>query len=381
MNITVLDTEFNTTQLLEVFTSFIWTDCYRKYGEFEIYTAVTESILSNLKKNYYVTNGNSEHAMIIEDIDIDTDEENGNVISITGRSLESILYRRIVWGMVILNGGLQDEIERLLNENIINPANEDRKIDNFIFKRSTDPRITDLTINAQYTGDYIYDIIAVICEGMDIGFKVTLNDKNQFVFELYVGTDRSYNQSENSYVVFSPQFENIVNSKYFTSNKDTKNVTLIGGEGEGEARKYASVGFGTGLERRETFTDARDISSEYDGVKLTDEAYTALLAQKGNETLAELTDKVAFEGEVETTQTFVYGEDFFVGDTVSIQNEYGIEATPQIIEVVESFDESGYSIIPTFKYTYKPSYILSEDSRVIKTQDNEGIILDDGLDL
>ncbi len=56
--------------------------------------------------------------------------------------------------------------------------------------------------------------------------------KKQFVFELYAGFDRSYDQTENPYVIFSPKFENIINSNYIESKASLKTVTLVGGEGE-----------------------------------------------------------------------------------------------------------------------------------------------------
>ena len=57
----------------------------------------------------------------------------------------------------------------------------------------------------------------------------------------------------------------------------------------------------------------------------------------------------AFEGEVEVTRLFKYGEDFFIGDIVQIANEYGNEGSAYISELVISNSEEGLSIYPTFK--------------------------------
>lgn len=311
---------------------------------------MTETILSYIRQDYYLQNRESEHVMIIEKIRIASDSENGNHITVTGRSLESILDRRIVWGQKTITGNLQNGIRTLLNENVISPADSTRRISNFIFEASTDPAITSLKIDAQYTGDNLYDVINKICSERSIGFKVTLNNNKQFVFKLYAGTDRSYDQSANPYVVFSPKFENIINSNYVESKSALKTVTLVGGEGEGSARKYTTVGGGSGLNRRELFTDARDISSDVgDGVVLSDAEYTAQLQQRGKEKLAENTDVTSFEGQVETTVMFRYGEDFFNGDVVQIANEYGHETKARIVEIVMSEDEDGNSVYPTFK--------------------------------
>ena len=220
----------------------------------------------------------SEHVMIVEKIQITSDTEDGNHVTVTGRSLESILDRRIVWGQKLLSGNLQNGIKTLLNENVISPSDSNRKISNFIFKESTDSAITKLKLEAQYTGDNLYDVIQKICEEQGIGFKITLNDEKQFVFELYAGSDRSYDQTENPYVIFSPKFENIINSNYIESKASLKTVTLVGGEGEGAGRRYTTVGGGSGLNRRELFTDARDISSNVGSDDaLTDAEYMAYL--------------------------------------------------------------------------------------------------------
>ena len=84
-----------------------------------------------------------------------------------------------------------------------------------------------MKLEAQYTGDNLYDVIQKICEEQGIGFKITLNDEKQFVFELYAGSDRSYDQTENPYVIFSPKFENIINSNYIESKASLKTVTLL----------------------------------------------------------------------------------------------------------------------------------------------------------
>ncbi len=350
MDLIVLNTNLDAVSIVDVYESFIWTDRYYEYGDFELYTSMTDTILSYIKQDYYLQNRESEHVMIIEMIRIGSDSENGNHITVTGRSLESILDRRIVWGQKTITGNLQNGIRTLLNENVISPADSTRKISNFIFEASTDPAITSLKIDAQYTGDNLYDVINKICSERSIGFKVTLNNNKQFVFKLYAGTDRSYDQSVNPYVIFSPKFENIINSNYVESKSALKTVTLVGGEGEGSARKYTTVGGGSGLNRRELFTDARDISSDVgDGIVLSDAEYTAQLRQRGKEKLAENTDVTSFEGQVETTVMFRYGEDFFNGDVVQIANEYGHETKARIVEIVMSEDEDGNSVYPTFK--------------------------------
>ena len=337
-----------------------------------------------------------------------------------------------------------------------------------------------MKIDTQYTGDNLYEIVNALCVANNIGFKITVNSSNQFVFKLYAGKDRSYDQFDNPYVVFSPNFDNILNTNYMESKSSLKNVTLVGGEGEGSARKYTGVGDTSGLERREMFTDARDLSSDVDEpasdnfdfttyaakvydllsktivsnsifnsvlvdvsehvgriikisvpqfsltedqptgyatvmldanlgyvstiqaweasstvgkgslsdveftipegakyiftsmysqgaidveiysgslddficnyIKLTRDEYIEQLRQRGKEKLAENVEVITFEGEADTSERmFIYGQDFFVGDLVSVADDYGHDTKARILEVVTSENEDGStSMYPTF---------------------------------
>lgn len=345
----VLNTKFESDTVVDKFESLIWVDRYNAYGDFELYLMMDPYWLEKLSIGNYLWLNESSHIMIVEKIVVTADVEMGNRLVVTGRSLESILERRIIWGQKSYSGSLQNAIEQMLNECIITPTIADRKIDNFIFVPSTDEKITSLTIDAQFTGDNLYDVIKSLCVASDIGFKIELTEDNIFAFSLYAGVDRSYEQEANPHVEFSPNFDNIINSEYLNSMMEFKNVTLVAGEGEGSDRVMSIVGSGSGLNRRELFTDARDISSNTDSGTLTAAQYDAKLQQRGKEKLAEYGEVVAFEGEAETTQMYQYGKDFFIGDIVQVSNEYGHEGRAFVSELIFSQNEQGISIYPTFE--------------------------------
>ena len=349
MDIYILDQTFRTVALIDTFGSFLWIDRYNGFGDFEIYTFVDADVIRDAQQDYYVWSSQSEHLMMIDERIINSDVESGNTLTIRGRSLEWLLNRRIIWAQTNLTGNFQNGIQKLLNENVINPSIAARRIDNFIFQPSTDPRITSMTIDKQFTGTNLYEAIRDLCTERELGFKIVLNNNNQFVFSLYMGSDRSYSQIVNPHVVFSPGFDNIINSNYFETNRVIKNVALIAGEGEGAARRTTTVGGVSGLARRELFVDARDISSDTQDGILTNSQYIALLASRGDERLAEYQFVQTFEGDVEATQMFVYKTDFFIGDVVQIVNEFGLEASVRIIEIVFSNNNSGNNVVPTFK--------------------------------
>lgn len=345
---------FEVVTIIDAFKSFIWTERYSEEGDFELYVPANTLSISQLQQGNYVWIKESKTMMVVEEIKITTDAEDGNYLTVTGRSLSSILRRRIVWGLVVIDGDLDNSVKKLVTDAIISPDVNSRKIDLFTYKATTDSRIKAMKVNKEATGTELYELIVEICKMNNIGFRVNFTDENKFEFELYMGMDRSYKQFSNPYIVFSPSFENLVNSSYDADSKELKTVTLVAGEGEGSERKMLTVEGDeknpkTGIERRELFTDARDLSTKDGDTTLTDAQYNEKLKERGLEKLKENSATTIFEGQAETLNTFVYGKDFFLGDIVQIENEFGIESTVRITEIIRSYDDSGYSVYPTFE--------------------------------
>ena len=88
MELLVLNTDFESIAVIDTYESMIWTDRYNSYGDFEIFFAMDTQLLQYLKEDYYLWLKDSEHCMIIEDIKINADTEEGNHLIVTGRSLE-----------------------------------------------------------------------------------------------------------------------------------------------------------------------------------------------------------------------------------------------------------------------------------------------------
>jgi len=90
MELIVLNTTLDAISMVDTYESFIWTDRYYAYGDFELYTVMKEDALKYIKQDYYLQNRESEHVMIIEKILISSDVENGNHITVTGRFFKMV---------------------------------------------------------------------------------------------------------------------------------------------------------------------------------------------------------------------------------------------------------------------------------------------------
>lgn len=230
MEALILNDKLIAIGIIDAFDSFIWVDRYSKCGDFEIYVPANSDVFNILSMDNYLVYDKSEHVMIVEGMALTTDIEDGNKIIVSGRSVESILDRRIVWNKTILSGNFQNGIKKLLEENIIYPQISERKDSRLRFVPSDDPEITSLTIDAQLMGESLYDVIVNLCESQNIGWKITLSDDNYFNFKLYSGVDHSFAQNINNHIIFSPNFDNFLDSNYVRSKKEQKTVVLVAGE-------------------------------------------------------------------------------------------------------------------------------------------------------
>lgn len=344
MDLYILDKTFKPIALIDNAASVIWADRYYDTGDFEIYIPASIKNLSILQEEYYVKRMDSDMVGIIEKINLKTDVENGDYLIASGRDLKSILERRIIWNQSNLSGKVEMILRQLINENVINPTIAARKIPNV--KLGSIKGFTE-TADFQVTGDNLLDKVIELCKAAEIGWKVTLDEEVQLVIEFYQGTNRSYSQSANPYVVFSPTFDNLLTTETQQDITTYKNAALVAGEGEGSARRTVALGTASGMSRRELYVDAREISSN-DG-EITSSQYTELLKQRGSEKLAAAVKTLGVSGTAETALTYKLNEDYFLGDTVAVENEYGIKANSKILEVIECEDQNGLSIIPTFE--------------------------------
>ena len=353
----ILDREFNRVGVVDDYVSLIWRPAYYDIGDFELYLRATSEAVAMLQKNYYLVRkkdievdaaGNTTYrnVMIIKNFRLSTDAENGDYLTYTGRELKFLLNQRIVWQQTNLNSKVEYALRRLVRENATEPADSNRIIPALTLGEEAG---LAATIRKQVTGAQLDECIKEICSTYGYGWAVYIYNRS-LVFSVYQGADRSYNQHERPYVVFSDSFDNILNSEYELNSENYANTALIGGEGEGTARIYTSIGgSNAGLDRYESFTDARDISrNKGTEDEITAAEYLELLQERGAEDLASRVITEGFSGEVLSDFTFKYGEDFFLGDTVTVTNRYGISKNVMVLSAIESSDESGIKLIPQF---------------------------------
>nr|DAU83848.1 MAG TPA: hypothetical protein [Caudoviricetes sp.] len=377
MEFMVLDKNYDGITMIDTFTSAIWTVRYDEAGDFEIYTPVRLDYIQAMQIGNYLWNRDSDRLMVIETVEIETDAEEGPQLIVTGRSLESILDRRIVTSSQNFSGNLQSVLFAIIQNEVISSGGT-RRIPGFSLKTSSDSRITSISISElSIRGENVYDVVCSLCQANKVGWRILPKGAGGFEFELYVGVDRSYAQSVNPYVTFSPSFENLLNSNYIKSFKSYKNSIYAVGtyqkevilqnkykddngewvveeqttyeEAEVVTWQYSETATPSGLARREMFIDNGGVNDGEQGGEYA--TWNAVNKEKAIAELGEHQTTTAFEGELEATRQYIYREDFNIGDIVQVENEFGITGTVYISEIVFSQDANGITITPTFTST------------------------------
>lgn len=345
----IIDNTFQRVYVLDNATSVIWINRFRDAGYFEIYTRADSELLTVLtaRETYWTREGKDDNVMVTETVRLTTSAEDGAYIIISGNGAESFLARRIIPKQTVWQSKTAEFIiHALVTENIGADAGPLRKVSRI--SNGEWLHDTTTTIDKQVTGRNLLECIKELCTEWEYGFKMIQSGGN-FTFQLYKGADRSYNQSTNDFVVFSPAWDNLGNTEYTRDKTTLYNAVYVAGEGEGSNRIIADIGNTRGLQRRELWVDARNESSTTEGGTLTPLKYYQMLMQQAEETIYNSTETVSFEGEVLDTSSYIYGVDYNLGDIVQVETEYGIQAAARVTEITEVEDESGYQLRPTLE--------------------------------
>jgi len=331
--------------IIEAFEYLRWTRSYSSCGSFGLRAIATPENIALLKIGNILWKNDDQEAGLIEFLEMTMQEQEFIVVS--GRFATSLLARRIVMGIAILNSDLGIAIGTLINDNIISPIVQDRIINGITYT----PQTLGASVNTQISWTNLMNAIIDLCESADVGIRT--------VFEPATGTfDIQLYNGAHTMAVFSKEYENIIEQIFTRSVSDFASLAIVGGEGEGSERTIINVGGGDGEGRYEIFVDAKDLRSE----DFPDD-YIAALIFRGNQKLAEKALIEAFDVTVNQYGNLIYKTDFDIGSQIHVVSKrWGISISARITEVEENYDRTGMSLSVTLG---KPLPTLSQKLKEI----------------
>lgn len=341
--INVLNKSLKQIDIIDSYSSLIWSMRFYLDGDFELCVSVNEKNIESLQEGHYITRDDDSNVGIIEKIKIIADETGNEKMIVSGGFLPTILKRRIIENQTVINDTISNAIKKLLNENVIAPSNDKRKISNIAYVDNYIPT----RIDAQYTGKNLLEVIEGLCETYHVGFKGYLDDGSRICFTLFEGVDRSYNQRSVPHAIFSDEYDNLISSEYTIVYADQITDALVAGEGEGVDRKtlWVSNGEHSGIDRYETYVDQRNLSSNDGEISMVE--YDKQLTEAGMEVITPTIG--IFNGTV-LFDNLEFRKDVNIGDVCVVENRiWMMYMNTRLIEMIESVDETGkYTLNPTF---------------------------------
>lgn len=336
MEVRFYNAEMNFIGLMENQKSLIWTRRFYEPGKMRLYAPLTDDNLRLTRKGNVVWMRGCDEAAVIEDRIIkDTPEE--SQIEASGRFISSYMDRRLIRPSVSFSGKVEVAMRKLLMDADPLPKVVLGTLNNF-------PE----TVSFQATYKNLMEYETKLARTSNIGyrFRPDFNEKRIY-FETYKGTDRTLSQGVNNRVVFSERYDNLSEMEYRENDQLLKTTVYIGGQGSGGGRIIVSIGEDlTGLERRELFVDARDLTQE-DGMSAAE--YREKLLQRGREKLAEYQEARTISCVTDASANFVYKKSYDLGDVVTVKKkDWGITVDLRITEIEEVYENGGLEVHPVF---------------------------------
>lgn len=347
--------------ICDSFSSLLWDVEYYSCGAFEVYISASPRNVEIFQTGRIVgRDDDTEHFGLIESVEIQTDAEDGDYLIVRGRFLMCLLEHRIIYPTVNFTKETTyaDIIKTVVQFNAV--VSGKRKIPGLSIGTVTGScweQKTKLQISYENLMRWIYTVCEKIGGTANIRLSKMADEQYEMLLELSEGADRSIMQEENPHIVFSDGYNNLLSFSYATDISNQKNFAYILGKGEGEERKrttYCSGSEPSHLERYEVYVDAKDMSDEeqIDGeTKSIPEAeYIELLKEKGKQSIVLPLTSSESQIAVQSTQ-FQYNKDYFVGDYVTVEHRrFGLRQNKiQLIGMIESFDQNGRNLTPTFR--------------------------------
>ena len=91
------DNAFSQVAIIDYATSVIWVEPFQDIGKFELYVRATPELVELFKnKEIFVTKNDSSRGMYVETVHLSTDAENGDYLTISGRSAEVMMLWRVI---------------------------------------------------------------------------------------------------------------------------------------------------------------------------------------------------------------------------------------------------------------------------------------------
>jgi len=355
MEVYTLDPLLRRQEVIDRFESLIWTERYQAYGDFQLDIQSTNDSRTLLKTGMLLAMNESHRVMTVETVEDSVDSEGRKMLSVKGRSIESILEDRIAKDSLsdlttspkwVITGPPADVARKIFHDICVTGILDPGDIIPFIIEGTFMPEdtipepIDPITVELEPTT--VYNAIKSIGDVWNLGFRMLrYYDTSKLYFDIYTGSDRTTSQTVLPPVVFTPELDNLQNVKELTTIETAKNVAYV--YSPAGFQKVYPVGVDPeveGFERRILVVNASDITAENPDI-------ASALIQRGKEELSKNQAIQSLDGEISQFSQYKYGTHYNLGDIVEMRNTDGVTNNMRITEQIFVSDQEGERSYPT----------------------------------
>lgn len=350
-----LDDALRRNTVIEEYSSFIWTERYSAWGDFQIVAAYSPDCKALLAPGVMLGMQGSYRVMII-DTAVDAEDEDGSrTLTITGKSMEALLDDRVAMPGLASTTATPNWVINGTPDYVANFMFLDVCVDGAISDNDTIPFYTNgrllqqgniplpsVEITTTLTPDSLYNSIKSVCDTYSLGFRLVKNGElGQIYFEIYTGNDLTTGQQIMSPVIFDPVLGTLEQQSQLVSTATLKTIAYV----------FATNGAVTvnapGIDANVSGFDRKVllVNSSNDGDAGPD-LNTALM-QEGLQALAAQQKIYSFDGQLPPNIPYVYGVDYNLGDLVEERDEAGNISLMLVTEQIFSSDDTGDKSYPT----------------------------------
>ncbi len=337
MELILLDKNFGLLGMpIDDFTSLQWKRRWKEGGGFELH----------LSKEYFATASAARYLYQNEDketmaiVSAEYEEKRGEV-TLGGKPLNILFDDIVIPKTEVIRGNLETEARRIVKKYAIDGT---QKIDKLCLGAA---RGYSETVDTQMTGISLYEALYTLLAEENLTWRLSYDyTQDALIFEIVKGKDRTQDQNENAWAVFSTSRENILNMEYQRSEEDYKNYAFVAGEGEGQARTVVEVDRSNGEKKKAIYIDARDLQKEQDE---STAQYRQRLIARGVEKLTKYKKTESITGEAAADALPRLGLDYDMGDKCDFENpELGISFQSIVTGIDKVYEAGAHSVTPIF---------------------------------
>lgn len=360
MELITLDGNFQPSKLIERYGSLIWTERYSTAGDFQLVTTDVERMLKLLPLETVVSIRESTVPMLVEVHQIKKTKNSAPVLTVKGRSFETVLERRasakvdplvptgprIPWieARAKSSDAAYQAIRQILGDvarpplaaqtPILSPNDAIPEIDLVLPADYENAPAT--TVNYEIKPGNLYTVAMELMAANHRALKAVRPSQgnNKIAIEIYNGADLT------NEVVFNAQYDQFEDSTYLLSYAGSNNWAYVFRKSGNKTVSKTASPEPTGLQRRVLYVD---VSGE-EGTDSDEASNTRGLVE-----LYKYNATALFDGLIAEQVASGYNRDYFLGDIIRLDGEYGLSEYVRVAEFIRSDDSTGSKSYPTFE--------------------------------